>query len=158
MSVRRSWSLLLVILLSAGLLTGCAAWRGRPEPPVIGLAGIDLGDMTLFEQRYQLRLRVQNPNDADLPIAGLRCTLFLNEREFAQGVSAADVTIPRFGEALLTVDVVSDLRRVLEQLRETARTSDTPVSYRLSGKLMLENYAFPLPFDYRGEFDLRAVQ
>lgn len=149
----------LVVILVAGMLTGgCAALRSRPEPPLVGLAGIQLQDMTLFEQRYRLQLRVQNPNDVDLPVSGLRCTLYVNGREFAQGVSAAAVTIPRFGEALLAVDVVSDLRRVFEQLREGARDSGQPVSYRLSGKLALEGYALPLPFDYRGEFDLRAVQ
>lgn len=158
MPVRRPFAVLLWIMSSATLLTGCGALRQRPEPPLVGLAGIQLQDMTLFEQRYQLQLRVQNPNDVDLPVSGLRCTLYINEREFAQGVSAAAVTVPRFSEAVLAVDVVSDLRRVFEQVRDSARASGKPVSYRLAGKLALEGYAVSLPFDYRGEFDLRAVQ
>ena len=158
MSVRRTFAILLWIMLSATMLNGCSALRQRPEPPLVGLAGIQLEDMTLFEQRYQLQLRVQNPNDVDLPISGLRCTLYINDREFAQGVSAAAVTVPRFGEAVLAVDVVSDLHSVFGQLRDSARASGKPVSYRLAGKLALEGYAVSLPFDYRGEFDLRAVQ
>lgn len=158
MLARRPFVTLLWPLVLTLLLNGCSALRHRPEPPLVGLAGIQLQDMTLFEQRYRLQLRLQNPNDIDLPVSGMSCTLYVNEREFAQGVSATAVTVPRFGEAVLAVDVVSDFRRVFDQLRESARVSGEPVSYRLSGKLALEGYAFPLPFDYRGEFDLRAVQ
>lgn len=145
-------TLLLLILF---MQSGCAGLTRKPEPPVVGLSNIQLGQMTLFEQRYALQLRVQNPNDFALPIQGLQCTLFINEREFASGVSGAAVTVPRFGEALLHVDVVSDLRRVFEQVRDAGNAG--PVSYRLSGKVSVEGFAFSLPFDYRGEFDFKAL-
>ncbi|MBI5463298.1 MAG: LEA type 2 family protein [Gammaproteobacteria bacterium] len=142
---------------------GCTALLHKPEPPRVMLSAIQLHEMTLFEQRYQLQLRVQNPNDFDLPIDGLRCTLYLNEREFAQGVGAAGVTVPRFGEALLAVDVVSNLQRVFEQLsgeqsRGAGRGSVKPVSYRLTGTLAVAGYPTALPFEYKGEFDLRGLQ
>lgn len=149
---------ILEILLPMLLLGGCGLLQPRLESPLIGLAGIQPQDTTLFEQRYQLQLRVQNPNDVDLSVKGVRCTLYINEREVARGVSPAAVTIPRFGEALLAVNVVSDLRRVFEELRDGVRDSGMPVSYRIGGKLSLEGHAFPLPFDYSGEFDLRGLR
>jgi LEA14-like dessication related protein len=146
-----------LIGLLALLLGGCAALRPQPEPPIVSLAGIQMREMTLFEQRYQLQLRLQNPNDMALPITGLHCRLFINEREFAQGVSAAAVDVPRFGEALLAVDMVSDLRRVFEQLRDTGSWQAGMVSYRLSGKVAVKGRSLMLPFEYRGEFDLGAM-
>lgn len=139
------------------LIGGCAALRHQPEPPIVSLAGIQMREMTLFEQRYRLQLRLQNPNDAPLPISGLHCRLFINEREFAQGVSAAAVDVPRFGEAVVAVDVVSDLRRVFEQLRDTGGRQRENISYRLSGKVAVEGRPLMLPFEYRGEFDLSAM-
>lgn len=139
------------------LIAGCASLGHRPEPPIVSLAGRQMGEATLFEQRYQLQLQLQNPNDVDLPISGLRCTLFINEREFAKGVSAAGVTVPRFGDAVLAVDVLSDLRRVFEQLRDAGGKPAEAVSYRLTGKIALQGSPFTLPFDYRGEFALRAL-
>jgi LEA14-like dessication related protein len=112
--------------------------------------------MTLFEQRYQLQLRVQNPNDLDLPVEGLHCTLYINEREFAQGVGGG-VMVPRFGEAVLTVNVVSNLQRVFEQFRSAGETTAKPVSYRLVGRLSVEGYSAAVPFEYQGEFDLRMM-
>ena len=139
------------------LMGGCAGLRHQPEPPILILAGIQLREVTLFEQRYQLQLRLQNPNDMALPISGLHCRLLINEREFAQGVSAAAVEVPRFGEAVLEVDVVSDLRRVFEQLRDADGRQAGNVSYRLTGKVALEGRPVMLPFEYRGRFDLGAM-
>ena len=147
---------LLSILLTA-LLLGCASLGQRREPPIVTLAGLQMGEMTLFEQRYRLQLRVQNPNDVELPISGLQCTLVINDREFATGVSDASVTVPRFGEALLSIDVISDLRRVVAQLRDRERQSLNSITYHLSGKFTLEGSPFPVPFDYHGEFELQAA-
>lgn len=148
---------MLFIGLLALLVGGCAAWRQQLEPPILTLAGIQLREVTLFEQRYQLRLRLQNPNETALPISGVHCRLFINEREFAQGVSSAAVEVPRFGEAVLEVDVVSDLRRVFEQLRDAEGRQAGSVDYRLTGKVALEGRPVTLPFEYRGRFDLGAM-
>jgi len=150
------YSRLLLIGLLAMLTVACVSPGKVRERPMVNLAGLQMGEMTLFEQRYQLQLRVQNPDDHDLPISGLSCTLYINDREFARGVSNVNVTVPRFGEALLPVDVVSDLRRVLEQLRDAGHKPAKSISYRLSGKLALQGSPFPVPFDYRGEFDMQA--
>lgn len=146
-------SLMLWVLFA----TGCAGLLNRPEPPLVTLSNIQLQEMTLFEQRYQLQLRVQNPNDFDLPVEGLRCALYINESEFAQGVGGGGVTVPRFGEAVLPVNVVSNLQRVFEQLRSAGETTTQPVSYRLVGKLSVEGYSAAVPFEYQGEFDLRKM-
>lgn len=150
------YSRLLLIGLLAMLTVACASLGKVREPPMVNLAGLQMGEMTLFEQRYQLQLRVQNPDANDLPISGLSCTLYINDREFARGVSNVNVTVPRFGEVLLPVDVVSDLRRVIEQLRDAGGKPANSISYRLSGKLALQGSSFPVPFDYRGEFDMQA--
>lgn len=140
------------------LASGCGGLLRKTEPPLVTLSAIEMQEMTLFEQRYQLQLRVQNPNNFDLPVEGLRCTLYINEREFAQGVGAAGVTVPRFGDAVVPVNVVSNLQRVFEQLHATGDPAAKPVRYRLSGKISVEGYATALPFEYQGEFDLRQMR
>jgi LEA14-like dessication related protein len=52
----------------------------RPEPPRVSLAGLEIVDANLFEQRYALRLRLQNTNDMTLSITGLDYEVFLNDR------------------------------------------------------------------------------
>lgn len=112
--------------------------------------------MGLFEQRYRLQLRIQNPNDVDLPIAGMDFQLYLNDEEFANGVSDQTVTLPAFGEQIIDVRVTSSISGVIEQLQLFGRTELQTFSYRLSGHVKLLHRAIKYPFEYRGEIDLTA--
>lgn len=139
-------------LLLASLLAGCAVFRTDVEPPIVTLADLGVREMGLFEQRYRLRLRIQNPNDFALHIRGLSYDLDLNGREFARGVSAQDVTVPGFGEALIEVDAVSNLARVVDQVLDFGKQG--ALSYRLAGQLRLGHAVSRVPFEYRGEISL----
>jgi LEA14-like dessication related protein len=133
------------------VLTACAAVSRYPEAPRVSLASIEPKEMTLLEQRYGIRLRIMNPNETALPVAGLSYALEINQREFAYGVNRQSVEIPAFGEALLEVDVVSNLLNVVQQLQQMSGESHDSLRYRLTGKISLANSLGSLPFDYRGE-------
>jgi LEA14-like dessication related protein len=140
-------------LLLAVLVPGCAGPGAYREPPRVSLVSIQPGDMGVLEQRYGLQLRILNPNDTALAVAGMQYSLQINDREFAYGVSRQPVTIPAYGEAMLDVDVVSNLLSVLQQLQEANTGKRESLKYRLSGSLSLENRLGKLPFDYSGELN-----
>jgi LEA14-like dessication related protein len=83
----------------------------------------------------------------------MQYSLQINEREFAYGVSRQPVIIPSYGEAVLDVDVVSNLLSVLQQLQEANTGKQESLRYRLWGSLSLENRLGKLPFDYHGELN-----
>jgi LEA14-like dessication related protein len=140
-------------VLLAMLISGCAGLGAYREAPRVSLVSIQPKDMGVLEQRYGLQLRILNPNDTDLPVAGMHYSLQINDREFAYGVSRQLVTIPAYGEAVLDVDVVSNLLNVLQQLQEAGTGKQESLKYRLSGSLSLANRLGKLPFDYRGELN-----
>ncbi len=142
------------LLLMAVLLSACAGLYPRPDPPNVTLAGLRVVEMGLFEQRYRLRLRIQNPNAFALPIRGMDYELTLNDREFARGVSRQYVTVPAFGEEVLEVDVISNLGELIEQLQDLGAGRVYTLSYGLSGGISLANRAIKIPFDYQGEIAL----
>jgi LEA14-like dessication related protein len=137
-------------------LGACAALTQKLEPPRVSLSGLEPEEFGLFEQRYLLRLRVQNPNDVELPIAGMDFHLYLNDEEFASGVSDQEVTVPAFGERLVEARVTSSLSGIIGQLRRMSRAESQTFSYRLAGNVKLLNRSMKYPFDYRGEIDLTA--
>ena len=147
MTIKLVWLLVIV-----SPLFSCAVIPIQPEPPHISLVDLKPLDMGLFEQRYRLRLRIQNPNSFALPITGMDYTLYLNDREFAQGVSPNSTTIPGLGERVIEVDVVSNLARAFEQL--LAWGIEDGLRYRLAGGLRLQRTAVRLPFEYQGEISL----
>ncbi len=143
---------LLFLALVASALAGCAWVPGRVEAPAVHIADIRLLNATLFEQQYALSLRVQNPNDFDLPIEGLSYEIEVNDKPFARGASAQAVTVPRFGSALLEVEGISTIGDLLRQYRQVGKGElKGGLRYRLKGKLSLQGSAARIPFDYQGE-------
>lgn len=155
MPLRNLFPLAVVLWVSA-----CASLNTRVQAPYITITSLEITDITLFEQRYQVQMRIQNPNDFELPIVGMSYELYLNDSRFARGVSSMAVTVPRFGEALVTVGMVSDLGSVLESF--TTRDSRAGAGYgvfkyRLNGDVKLSNRVGMLPFEYAGEFNLKRA-
>lgn len=140
------------------LMTGCASLSPYRETPRVSLVSIQPSELGVFEQRYRLGLRILNPNDAALPLAGMSYSLQINDREFAYGVSRQPVSIPAYGEAVLDVDVVSNLLGVLQQLQEAHAGTRRSLKYRLSGTLSLQNRPGKLPFDYQGELSYQPAE
>ena len=105
----------------------------------------------MLEQRFALQLRIMNPNDVAIPVEGLSYAIEINDREFAYGVSRQSVEIPAFGEALLDVEVASNLLNVMQQLQALYGETRNSMAYRLAGKIRLANSPASLPFDYSGE-------
>ena len=145
---------LILPLLAVALFAGCASTGRISELPYITLSNINLLNLGVFEQRYRIMMRVQNPNDAVIPIKGMSYQLFINEQNFARGVSNESVIIPEFGEEVVEIVATSDLTSILRQLQELMSGGINKVSYRMTGKVKLTNRIRRLPFEYKGELDL----
>lgn len=146
------------LLLAIGFLAslaGCAMIAGKIDPPAVHIASLSLTGATLFEQQYKLGLRLQNPNDFDLPIEGLSYEIELNDKPFAKGVSSRPVTVPRRGSALLEVEGFSTLGDLLRQYKQLAKGELKGLRYRIRGKLSLQGGP-NVPFERKGEIGLPA--
>jgi LEA14-like dessication related protein len=135
-------------------LAACAVFPGSLERPKVSLAGMTLIDANLFEQRFALKLRVQNPNDIELHIQALTYDLELNDKAFGSGVASAAVTVPRYGSELVDVEMISNLAGVLGQIAEYGRSGASTLRYRLKGSVILGPSNTRLPFEQSGEIGM----
>ncbi len=122
------------------------------KAPKVDLLAIEPLQFGLFEQRFNIRLRLQNMNDFELAIRGMAYSLKLNGADFAEGVSDQVITIPEYGEEIIEVPVSANLRALFRQL---THIDAAPLHYQLSGHLALMHSLLKLPFDYEGEFKLK---
>jgi LEA14-like dessication related protein len=144
----------LCLLVFTLVLGGCATLSGL-DAPRVNLSNITPQDMTLFEQKFLVQLRIQNPNDVPLEVKGMTFNLDLNGKSFASGLSNQQVTIPRFGSAVVDVEVFSGLAGILKQLQGFTAGGLPTFTYRLRGRAYLEKPAtITLPFDEQGEIAL----
>ena len=141
----------MTLVLSA--LAACATAPPRVEPLWVTLADLQPAKIGLLEQEYALKIRVQNPNEVEIPMSGLSYQIELNGKPFAKGVSRQNATVPAFGEVVLDVSAVSGLSGLLEQLSAMREAAPQRITYRLQGRLASPSRG-SVPFDEAGSLDL----
>lgn len=133
--------------------SGCASLQGR-DPLQVTVAGIEPLQGQGLELRMLVKLRVQNPNDAPVAYNGLAVQMDVQGKTFATGVSDAAGSVPRFGEAVISIPVtVSAFRMVRQAVGMIENGGRGAISYELKGKL--NGPAFrSMRFRTQGQFDL----
>lgn len=155
MTIRR---LISVIALAVVLLAsaGCASLGGR-DPLQVTVAGIEPLQGEGLELRMLVKLRVQNPNDAPVSYNGVALEMSVQGKTFATGVSDAGGSVPRFGDAIISVPVsVSALRMARQAVDMIRRGGNGTITYEMKGKLNGTSFN-SMRFRTQGEFELPAT-
>jgi LEA14-like dessication related protein len=122
-------------LLAVCSLGGCAGLLNR-EAMRVNVVGLEPLEGQGLEARFNVKLRVQNPNDAPIDYNGISLDLDLNGRPFASGVSDQKGSVPRFGEAVLAVPVTVSAFTAARQALGFANASQFDnIPYALRGRL-----------------------
>jgi len=133
MSPMRLHRVSLFLFAVALLFSGCASWFIKGEPPEVLVINVTPLDATLFEQRLHVDLRVRNPNDFDYHLTGIDFTLNLNGKRLARGLGSQEVTIPRLGDAVMTIDTTTSTLDIVRQLFELSQKQE--LTYDIKGVL-----------------------
>ena len=140
-----------LLLLAACLPAGCSTLPPNTSAPRISVAGLRIIDIDLLEQRYALRLRVQNPNDFALSVSGMDYAVELNGRDFAKGVSDRRMDVPAYSERLFEVEITSGLADLVHQLQALESGRSKGLRYRIHGHVRLEGIGSRVPFEHAAE-------
>ncbi len=144
------------MFLIGALAPACAKAPPPLQTPEVTLAGVSPVALDIFEQRYEVRLRIFNPNRFDVVLAGVRYEIEFNDQVFARGLSDQVVTVQRQGTQVIRVEAISTLADIMRQLQGADAAVGAPevFRYRVSGTLDLRDYTSPIAFDHRGEIRL----
>jgi LEA14-like dessication related protein len=146
----RHW--IIAVFVCAFAVAGCATLPSGSEPLSVGLADFSMIDFGLIEQKLGLRLRIQNPNNVEIPVEGLSYEMELNGKPFAKGVAHPQTRVPAFGTAEIDTEAVSNLAGFIGQLSQLQH--DPKLRYRLIGKLYSGSWQGARPFESEGEISL----
>jgi LEA14-like dessication related protein len=136
-------------------VSGCATLAPRMSviPPEVRIADLEMLESNIFEQRFRVTLRVVNPNDFALPLDGVRFALDLNDRPFARGVGSHGITVPRLGDATVTVDASTSTFDILRQVLNASGRET--LTYALNGTVFLAGHGRrEVDFDQKGTLEL----
>jgi LEA14-like dessication related protein len=145
--------------LAFAVLSGCALFAPRLEPPKLSIVNVELVKGDLFEQQLRARMRVQNPNDRELAVKGLTYTIEVGGEEFGRGMSGSSFVVPQRGEAefdmMVTANMAGTLLRLASRAQQGGARPDA-LDYRIVGKVSLASGALrSIPFEDKGTLKLR---
>jgi len=150
----RALRLLLAAAL-ATLLASCSTLGSKLEAPHMEVVGVQMLSTDMFAQRFKVRVKVQNPNDLELPVRGLEYTILMMGDSFAEGMSDAPFVLPALGEAefdmLVTTNFVSSFGRLLSRVQGGKLEN---IDYEIAGKIMVDKGMIrKIPINHRGTVD-----
>lgn len=132
-------------------LAACSGLPPNAVPPRVSVAAIDLKQIGVFEQHFDVGLRVANPNDFDLTVEALDFELEVNGRPFAHGLSRVSALVPAASSTVVRVDAIMQSSRLIEQIKRLApHLLFDGVPYRISGRVKIDRSSNWLPFDREG--------
>jgi LEA14-like dessication related protein len=143
----------LAIALGALLLIpGCASMQQK-DPLQVTVAGIEPLQGQGLELRLNVKLRVQNPNDAPVEYNGVALEMNVQGKTFATGVADLAGTVPRFGESVIAVPVTISAFRMARQVMGAMKEGGmSRIDYEMKGKL--SRGFSPTRFATQGSFDM----
>lgn len=145
-------ALAVVATLAAVLALGaCGSYPSvRPDPPKVSVAGVRPLNVSLTRQRLEFKLLVENPNAFDLPLRSLDFVANVAGEKMATGRSDERVTIPANGEAVVVVEVVTGIDRLIGRVRSMIDDRTLELDYGVTGTVKLANWPKRIPFDVDG--------
>ena len=146
-----------VLFAAALALGGCASMPNK-DPLQVTVAGMEGLPGEGMEVRMLVKLRVQNPNAAEIAFTGAYLQFDVQDRTFATGVSDQTGVIPAFGETVVSVPVTVSVLRMVRQV--AGMLDGQPVDairYEMSGKLSGGVFNTER-FSAKGEFSLSQLQ
>src|SRR5205085_3074737 len=123
-----------VITIACIGLSACASLQTK-DPLQVTVAGIEPLQGQGLELRLDVKLRVQNPNDAPLEYDGVALEMLVQGKTFATGVAAVAGTVPRFGESIIAVPVTISAFRMARQVFGALQGDGiSKIDYEMKGK------------------------
>jgi LEA14-like dessication related protein len=147
-------------LLTALLLLGaCASLQPGGsdfDPPTVELMGIKPGRSHGLEARFDLSLRVVNPNSRELAVEGVYYELWIQGKKLLTGASSEPVTIPAYSEGQVDVSGVASLFGSFALLANLMETKpENGVDYELKAKLSIAGLPTAVRISHEGSFGAR---
>lgn len=143
-------------LFAVALLGACSTLPSKLVSPKVNLVSIQMMSTDMFAQKFRVRVKVENPNDLELPVKGLEYQILLMGDSFAEGNSTDRFVLPANGEAefdmIVTTNFVSSLGRLISRVGGGKLEN---LDYEITGDVLLEKgMVRKIPFAHHGQVDI----
>lgn len=143
-----------IVLFWLAFLGACAALHTADfDPPTLELVGIKPLKSDGMEARFQLSVRVVNPNASALEVKGVYYELYIEGNKVLTGASSDAAIIPAFGDGRLELAASASMFgsfALLAQLLDSQ--PEDGVAYELKAKISVAGLPTALRINRQGTF------
>jgi LEA14-like dessication related protein len=128
------WRWLVVASLLAWI-SGCTSLMAERDPPVVSVENVQALQGQGGGPRFDVTLRVTNPNKDALDIAGISYSVFILDRELVTGVTNEVPRIEGYSEQTVSLEAGVNLLQLLRLLADLGRQRTEALDYRFAAKI-----------------------
>ncbi len=140
------------------VLAGCATMTSDFDPPGVSLESFKALPSEGSTPRFEIKLRITNPNKQSLDIAGISYSVEILDRELINGVTNDVPLIEGYGEGVVTLEAGLQLFQLVRLLTGLAQESASNLDYRFAAKIDFNGFLPTQRVEETGTIDLSAQQ
>jgi LEA14-like dessication related protein len=130
-----SGSFLILFCLWVCMGAGCTSLRQGFEKPSVSITSFKPLTSQSLTPRFEIGLRVVNPNATKLSLRGMSYKVFLNDYEVVEGAANELPEVPAYGEEEFKVTATVGLIEGIRFVNDLMQNATGQVAYRLQTKL-----------------------
>lgn len=131
----RPYVLFVTLLILCLSLASCANLTPDFDPPRVTVESIRNLPSEDIGPRFEIKLRVTNPNNLTLDIAGISYTIDFLDRELVNGVTSDIPIIEPYSEEVVTLEAGINMFQLIKVLAGLGTTSLETLEYRFAAKI-----------------------
>ena len=144
----------LTFLLIAALVSGCASLMSDTDPPKVTLESFRALPSEGGAPRFEMQLRILNPNNTDLNIVGISYTVALLDKELIAGVTNDVPPIEAYGEGVVTLEAGLQLFELMRLFVVLGQEPTDTLEYKFAAKIDFAGLMPTQRIEDTGEFTL----
>ncbi len=147
-----------LFLLGLFLLGGCSTLQSDFEEPTVQMVGLRMAPSDDSLPRFEIDLRVINPNRSEIKLAGASYSISLDNFELVKGVASDLPVVPAYGEAQFTLPASLSLMQGFRLITTLANEPRDSIRYEMKAKLDTGVFTPSIRISEEGEISLSTLK
>lgn len=152
--ITKNWVGYCMLVLCLTLTAGCASLLGEKDPPAISMESFRTVATESGIPRFEVTLRVANPNKTALKIAGIAYSIEILGKELIMGVTDEVPVIEPYSEETVKLEAGLQVVGILRLMASLGTTPKDALDYRFSAKIDFEGFVPTQRIEKTGKINL----
>ena len=148
---------ILYLIVLAQLLSACASLTPEFDPPKVALESFRALPSEGGAPRFEMKLRIANPNKQSLDIAGISYSVEILDRELLSGVTNEVPLIEGYAEEVVTLEAGLQLFEMIRLIAGLAGEEVSNLNYSFRAKIDFNGFTPTQRIEESGTIDLSGA-